>query len=431
MTSMSDFDRRLGAWLEDGPQTIPDWLVEQSIEDAHATEQLRAGVRWPRLRQLPEDGVGRLATVAAGAVGALAVISAFVIGAMFGPGIGDQPSPTPGHTDARPSGSPATVVPKALIGVQAVDVLPGVNGEFLALIGLTSTGDSVWTSIVTADSARLVRIDAATGSAVPVAIPGAGGILSPPTADGDAIWTGSTAGLHRVGAGLAGDPVTFPLPFVPAEIEAAADGLWIAREGGTTLVDPVTGATIRSISADRPSQRIVGAPALGSLWACSDARTLARVDPVGGGVSGTVDLPSDADCHGPVFEGRGNEGVEDGVIPYLTSVIVDPRTVTVSSSIGIGDWSDVVSIGGRLWFLQILRDRPGSALALTELDPVSRGPARILTFEGELHLNATFETGYLAVAGGFLWVLADPAIGGTMGDRPLIIRIPLSDLAGG
>jgi hypothetical protein len=117
--------------------------------------------------------------------------------------------------------------------------------------------------------------------------------------------------------------------------------------------------------------------------------------------------------------------------PSATSDIVNPSSTTVSSALRIGAWSDVVSINGRLWFLEIVRDRPGAGLALVELDPVTRGPAQVLTFEGELHLNAAFESGYMAVAGDYLWILADPAIGGTVGERPRIIRIPLSELDAG
>lgn len=47
MTETKDFDRRLGDWLEEGAQTIPDWLVEQALDQAHATRQVGAGIRWP------------------------------------------------------------------------------------------------------------------------------------------------------------------------------------------------------------------------------------------------------------------------------------------------------------------------------------------------------------------------------------------------
>lgn len=64
------------------------------------------------------------------------------------------------------------------------------------------------------------------------------------------------------------------------------------------------------------------------------------------------------------------------MIPHLANVIVSPASATVTSSLRIGAWSDVIWIDGRLWFL------------------------------------------------------GDPAIGETMGERPRITRIPLSELSG-
>jgi hypothetical protein len=47
MTATHDFDRRIGEWLEEGAETIPDWLVEQALDQAHATRQMSPGIRWP------------------------------------------------------------------------------------------------------------------------------------------------------------------------------------------------------------------------------------------------------------------------------------------------------------------------------------------------------------------------------------------------
>lgn len=431
MTALRDFDRRLADWLEDGPQTVPDWLVNQAVQQAHATAQLDAEFRWPWQQGPRGVSVGRLVPAAAGAVGALAVVGAFVLGLLFGPTVGDQASPTPGPSETRAPGPLPTTVSRPLRSVEVIEVLPGETPDFFTLIGLTGSSDSVWTSVVTGVSARLVRIDAVTGAAVPVSIPGAGTMLSPPSVDGDVIWTGSTAGLHRVDAGLTDQPVTLPLDFLPAEIGVSSEGLWAAREGGTTLVDTATGATIREVEAGGSSRRIIGAPAAGSLWACLDPLTLALIDPASGGVTGTVDLPADSECHGPVFETVGVDGVEHGVIPYLASVVVDPASATISSSLDVGAWSDAILIEGRIWFLEFVRDRPGFPLALVELDPATRAARQILTFEGALHLNSAFESGYLAVAGEFLWVLADPVSGGTVGERPQVIRLPLSELRAG
>jgi hypothetical protein len=75
MTATHDFDRRIGEWLQEGAQTIPEWLVEQALDQAHATPQLRPGIRLPWTTR-PVSGVRRavvlaliLATLLAIAVG--------------------------------------------------------------------------------------------------------------------------------------------------------------------------------------------------------------------------------------------------------------------------------------------------------------------------------------------------------------------------
>jgi hypothetical protein len=82
MTAMNEFDRRLGDWLEDGAQTVPDWLVERALDQAHATRQLRGGIRWP-WRAYPVGGL-RLAVVIALVLATLLAIAAGV-GSMRGP----------------------------------------------------------------------------------------------------------------------------------------------------------------------------------------------------------------------------------------------------------------------------------------------------------------------------------------------------------
>ena len=425
MKAMTDFDRRLGDWLEDGPQTVPDWLVEQALVQAHATTQVRAGVRlpWLRRRSIP---VGRMVSVASGAVAGLAVVTAFILGLLAGPRVGDEPTPPPSQTHSH--GPAASVLPRALGRVEGIEVLAGETPDFASLIGLATTAaeDAVWTVVVTGDGPRLVRIDAATGAAMPVTVSGAGGILSPPVAEADVIWTGSTAGLHAVQASGLGDSLTLPMGFVPAEIDVSGEGLWVARDGGASLVDPASGHVVREVAAPVGTRtgRVIGPPALGRLWTCLDQFTLATLDPVGGSVTGTTALPAESDCHGRVFAVAGIGGMPDGVIPYLSSVVVAPEGGSVATQFDVGAWSDVVAIDGTLWFLEIVRDQPGSTLALIALDPVTLRPAQILTFGGSLHLNAAFESGYLAFAGGYLWVLADPAAD----DTPQIIRIPLSEL---
>ena len=429
MNAMSDFDRRLGDWLEDGPQTVPDWLVDEALEQAHAAAQLRPRIRvaWPGRWSVP---VGRSASVAAGAVTGLAVVAAFVLGVLTGPRVGDQPSPVPSQTSSP--GPAASVVPRPLAGVESVDVLPGETPEFASLIGLAASanGDAVWTVVFTEDGSRLVRFDAATAAPVPMTIPGAGGILSPPAVDDGVVWTGSTAGLHAIEASGIGDARTLPLSFTPAEISAAEEGLWVAHEGGAALIDPSTGQVLREVRAPpgTVTGRVIGAPAFGRLWVCVDPFTVGAVDPVDGSLTSTTTLPAGSDCNGRVYPTTGIDAFADGVIPLLASVVVDPSGSSVATSFEVGGWSDVIAIDGKLWFLAIMRDQPGSTLALTELDSVTLRPAQVLTFEGALHLDTAFESGYLAVAGGYLWVLADPVTGGEADTSPRIVRVALSQL---
>ena len=63
MTATNDLDRRIGDWLEEGAQAIPDWLVEQALDQAHATPQLDPGIRWP-WAALPVSGLRRTLVIA-------------------------------------------------------------------------------------------------------------------------------------------------------------------------------------------------------------------------------------------------------------------------------------------------------------------------------------------------------------------------------
>jgi len=435
MRTINDFDRRIDDWLEEGAQTIPDWLLDTALQQAHATSQLGAGLRLPWIGGRRPLSLGRLASVAAGALGALAVVAAFVLGIVFAPQLGDDRStPSPSSSPTSSLGPPASVVPRPIKGLQASDVLPGDTGDFYALVGLTSTRDAVWTVAVTGDPnsgdvvSRLVRVESASGEATPITIPGASGTLSPPAADGEVVWTASAGGLHRIDGTSPFMVETFALAFQPGEIAVDAEGVWIARDGGTTLVNRVTGEVIREVAAqvDAARGRIIGAPLFGSLWACGSG-IAHRLDPTTGSPTASLELPADGrDCHGPFVAVSGVDGLADGVVAYLASAVIDPEKGVIGHEFDVGAWSDLVVVEGRLWFLEILRDRPGT-LALIELDPATRRPEQILTFAGSYHLNTSFESGYLAVAGDFLWLLVDPSAA-EASDVPQIVRVPLSEL---
>jgi hypothetical protein len=226
-----------------------------------------------------------------------------------------------------------------------------------------------------------------------------------------------------------GPPVTIPLDFLPAEIAASDEGLWVAREGGTSLVDRRTGQVLREIEAEgqTTSGRIIGGPQFGSLWACPALDSLQLIGPTDGAVRATVELPSNSACWGRVVGAPGIQGLGDVVIPDGTSAVLDPSTGRVAAEIPFA-WSDVTSVDDRLWFLQITREPQG--LALVELDPATLGPGSTYTMAGVIHLNTSFESGHLAVAGGYVWVLGAPSGPGAE-QRPQIMRVPLAALDGG
>ena len=89
---------------------------------------------------------------------------------------------------------------------------------------------------------------------------------------------------------------------------------------------------------------------------------------------------------------------------------------------------DAIAVGYRLWFLQLLRDGSGD-LALIELDPVTFGAGSTYKMFGDVHLNTSFESSSLALAGGYMWVLGAPVAAGPE-QRAQIIRIPLAELGG-
>jgi hypothetical protein len=76
MTATHDFDRRIGDWLEEGAQTVPEWLVEQALDQAHATPQMRPGMRLP-WETRPVGGLRRAVVVIALV---LATLLAIVVG---------------------------------------------------------------------------------------------------------------------------------------------------------------------------------------------------------------------------------------------------------------------------------------------------------------------------------------------------------------
>jgi hypothetical protein len=384
---------------------------------------------WTILLPRRSANTGPLIAVAAGAIGGLAVLAAFVLGLLSAPRVGDDtPTPTPTSALASP-------VVSAIDSVEVIEAIDDAGVVVYALIGLAPSDDSVWTAAFVEDAAtggvanRLLRVDIATGSVAAIDIPDAVGILSPPAVDGSAVWTGSDAGLHRIDVSGGTRIATLPVPFRPAELFVVEDGLWVAHDGGTSLVDR-TGEVVRDITAGDTSSvgRVIGPPAFGSLWSCLDTRLVARTDPVSGETT-TISLPQDTlgDCRGQVQPVSGVDGAPDGVIPDRASVLIDPQTNSIARRFTTGSpWAEFVVVDRSIWFAQA-----GGGVgetALVRVDLASGRPSRVLTFPGMLHGNATYDGNSIVVAGGWVWVLAETAGDVSSDVRPSIVRFPLREL---
>jgi hypothetical protein len=433
------YDRRIGDWLEEGPQGPPDWLVDGALEQAGALPQLRGGPRLPRLRWPGGriDSVQALISVAAGALAALAVVAAFGLGLLSGQVAGiPSPSPTLPPSPSPSASALATPFAQSISRVEVIDVLPGEGGDFYTLIGLAATRDAVWTVAVTADPecggtrSVLLRVDATSGEARVVPIESAVGMLSPPAADNDTVWTASAGGLHTVEA-VGGTPrvTTVPLEFVPGEIAASENGLWIAHEDGTSLVDPATGEVLRRVTGAPGSGRIAGAPAFGSLWSCAGTGGVERIDAQTGETVATVSLPPGVACRGSAQPVLGVRGLPDSVLPGWTNVLIDPATNAVSRVLdGMEQWTGAAVVDESLWLAQPLRGGEPT-IGLIRLDPATGRADRVLTVEGAFHLNTQFQSGSLALTADYLWLLADGPSDRVDGAGPRILRIARSEFA--
>lgn len=101
----NDFDRTARAWLEDGPTTMSDRVLQTALDEAHLTRQRRAW--WPARRGSGTNTTIRLA------IGAAAVVVAAMIGINLLPGgsiVGwPAATPTPVPTPSlSPTSLPAT-----------------------------------------------------------------------------------------------------------------------------------------------------------------------------------------------------------------------------------------------------------------------------------------------------------------------------------
>ena len=135
MTSSNDFDRRLGAWLDEGPERAPDRTIDAAV--AHAQAHPRRRDPLAVLRRDPMSGAGFAGTLRPlPLVAVLGLILVAAIGVATVGGFLRQPSvvpppltPTSSPTAQSPSATPsAPAVPASSPAVIRVDLVDEIGG---------------------------------------------------------------------------------------------------------------------------------------------------------------------------------------------------------------------------------------------------------------------------------------------------------------
>ena len=135
MTSSNDFDRRLGAWLDEGPERAPDRTIDAAV--AHAQAHPRRRDPLAVLRRDPMSGAGfaaglrPLPLVAVLGLILVAAIGVATVGGFFsGPSVVPPPvTPTASPTAPLPSATPTgPAVPASSPAVVRVDLIDDIGG---------------------------------------------------------------------------------------------------------------------------------------------------------------------------------------------------------------------------------------------------------------------------------------------------------------
>ena len=104
MNTLRDHDAVIGAWLDDGPQTLPAETRQAITVGIRTVSQRRAGIAWPFAGRGPRTIEPRQLAIALGSAAAVVVVAALALGIYVNrPGIGVRPSPTPSVEPTAPT----------------------------------------------------------------------------------------------------------------------------------------------------------------------------------------------------------------------------------------------------------------------------------------------------------------------------------------
>ena len=147
MTSSNDFDHRLGAWLDEGPERAPDRTIEAAL--AHARAHPRRRDPLAILRRDPMSGAGfagalrPLPLVAVLGLILVAAIGVATVGGFFSrpsvvpPPVTPTASPTAPLPSATPTGPAVPASSPAVVRVELIDDIGG--GAFVEITDQSGT----------------------------------------------------------------------------------------------------------------------------------------------------------------------------------------------------------------------------------------------------------------------------------------------------
>jgi hypothetical protein len=147
MTSPNDFDRRLGAWLDDGPSHAPDRSIESALAHARAHPRRRDPLAVLRRDPMARGGLAGamrpLPLVAVLGFILVAALGVATVGGFLGrpavvpPPVTATPSPSSPSPTATPTGPAIPASSPAVVRVDLIDEIGG--GAFVEITDQSGT----------------------------------------------------------------------------------------------------------------------------------------------------------------------------------------------------------------------------------------------------------------------------------------------------
>jgi virginiamycin B lyase len=243
-------------------------------------------------------------------------------------------------------------------GLQRYDTTTGaVIGE-VAIYSVCSAMDhgyeSIWVMSCDYSSPKLVRIDAATGTAcAEIAIPARLPAESSVGAGEGAVWlltSGSPRQLLAVNPATNTVARTLSAPEGARAVRAGLGAVWVTTTtpGQVVRLDPATGQTLAAIKVGRDASFLAVGP--DAVWAmsASDA-TVSRIDPTTNTLTATITVSSSAVSGGDIAAAA--DAVWVRVTDDALAVRIDPHTNTVVDRLGPPAGSGGLAIADTsVWF---------------------------------------------------------------------------------